>query len=69
MNQWELFDLKSDPNEMKSIHGDPAVAKIQKRLVRQLNQHRKELKVPVTDPPHSIVKRLPPRLRKPTQPK
>ena len=69
VNQWELFDLKSDPNEIKSIHGDPTVAKIQKRLIRQLNQHRKELKVPVTDPPHSIVKRLPARLRKPTQPK
>jgi arylsulfatase A-like enzyme len=69
VNQWELFDLETDPNEMKSVYGDPAYAKTQKRLVRQLANHRADLKVPDADPPHSIVNRLPPRLRKPTAPK
>ena len=54
---------------MKSVYGDPAYAKTQKRLAKQLATHRADLKVPETDPPHSIVKRLPPRLRKPTVPK
>jgi arylsulfatase A-like enzyme len=68
VDQWELFDLKSDLGEMKSVYGKPGMAKVQKRLSKQLAMHRKELEVPEEDPPHSIVKRLPPRLRKPTTP-
>ena len=62
-------DLKTDPKEMKSVYGNADYAKIQKRLAKQLAKHRSDLKVPDADPPHSIVKRLPPRLRKPTVPK
>ena len=69
VDQWELFDLKADPSEMKSVYGQPELAKVQKRLVRQLALHRKELGVPAEDPPHSLIKRLPPRVRKPTIPK
>ena len=36
---------------------------------RQLALHRQELAVPEEDPPQSVVKRLPPRTRKPTAPK
>ena len=68
VDQWELFDLKSDPGEMKSVYGKPGMTKVQKRLNKQLAMHRRELEVPEEDPPHSIVKRLPPRLRKPTAP-
>ena len=68
VDQWELFDLKSDPGEMKSVYGKPGMTKVQKRLTKQLAMHRRELEVPEEDPPHSIVKRLPPRLRKPTAP-
>jgi len=68
VNQWELFDLKSDPSEMKSVYGQPGMAKVQKRLTKQLAMHRKQLEVPKEDPPHSVVKRLPPRVRKPTKP-
>ena len=53
---------------MKSVYGQPGMAKVQKRLTKQLAMHRRELEVPEEDPPHSIVKRLPPRLRKPTTP-
>jgi hypothetical protein len=42
---------------------------VQNRLSRQLAQHRKNLQVPEEDPPQSVVKRLPPRTRKPTAPK
>ena len=68
VDQWELFDLKSDPTEMKSVYGQEGMAKIQKRLNKQLAMHRKKLKVPAEDPPQSVVKRLPPRTRKPTSP-
>ena len=68
VDQWELFDLKTDPNEMKSVYGTAEYAVVQNRLTRQLALHRKELKVPEDDPPQSLVKRLPPRTRKPTTP-
>ena len=68
MNQWELFDLKSDPNEMTSVYGTSQYAVVQNKLAIQLANHRKKLKVPEADPPHSIITRLPPRDRKPTSP-
>lgn len=66
--QWELFDLKSDPSEMKSVYGTAKYMETQNRLVRQLAIHRQELGVPQTDPPHSIIKRPPHRARTPTAP-
>jgi arylsulfatase A-like enzyme len=69
VQQWELYDLKADPSEMKSVYGDPKYEKVQQRLADELASHRAKLKVPETDPPHSILKRLPQRLRKPTEPK
>ena len=68
VDQWELYDLKSDPKEMKSVYGTAEYAVVQNRLTRQLALHRKELEVPAEDPPQSVVKRLPPRTRKPTAP-
>ena len=68
VNQWELFDLKSDPNEMTSKYGTAEYAVIQNKLARELAVHRENLQVPDQDPPHSIVTRLPPRDRKPTAP-
>src|SRR5206468_7707575 len=51
MNYWELFDLKTDPHEMKSIYGDPQYAQVQADLHKELDRLRKELKLPDTDPP------------------
>ena len=68
VNQWELFDLKTYPHELKSVYGTAEYAVVQNRLTRQLAMHRKELKVPEEDTPQSVVKRLPPRTRKPTIP-
>ncbi|HWV25365.1 MAG TPA: sulfatase [Thermomicrobiales bacterium] len=30
--EWELFDLEADPQEMRSVYGDPAYAQIQREL-------------------------------------
>ena len=69
VDQWELFDLQSDPKEMTSVYGTAEYAVVQNRLTRQLALHRQELEVPKEDPPQSVVKRMPPRTRKPTAPK
>jgi hypothetical protein len=34
---WELFDLKSDPKELKNIYGDPKYKKIQDKMLKLLN--------------------------------
>jgi len=52
---WELFDLKTDPQELKSVHGTPKYAEIQKELETELARLRKELKVPDPDPAETIL--------------
>lgn len=47
---WELFDMKSDPNELRDVYGKPEYAAVQKRLKSELARLRTELKVPATDP-------------------
>lgn len=42
----ELFDLKTDPREMRSVYGEPAYAKIQGELIAEMAKLRKDLKVP-----------------------
>jgi arylsulfatase A-like enzyme len=53
MNYWELFDLKTDPMEMKSVYDDPAYAATQADMHQRLDRLRKDLKDPATDPPES----------------
>ena len=43
INQWELFDLKTDPHEMKNIVSDPKNAKLVAELKTELARLRKEL--------------------------
>jgi arylsulfatase A-like enzyme len=43
LNEWELFDLKKDPYEMKSVYNDPAYASIVAKLKAELERLRKEL--------------------------
>ena len=52
---WELFDLKTDPQELKSVFGTPKYAAIQKELETELARLRKELKVPDPDPAETIL--------------
>lgn len=46
---WELFDLKKDPHEMKSVLGKPEYARVQHELEEQLADLRRKLKVPEVD--------------------
>ncbi|MBN1491974.1 MAG: sulfatase-like hydrolase/transferase [Phycisphaerae bacterium] len=45
INEWELFDLKSDPDEMHSVYDDPAYAETVKELKAELTRLRKQYKV------------------------
>ena len=47
---WELFDLQTDPQELRSVYGQPAYAETQERLGRELARLRTELKVPESIP-------------------
>jgi arylsulfatase A-like enzyme len=49
-DEWELFDLAKDPNEMHSRYDDPAYKEVQAELVAELKRLRMELKVPEKDP-------------------
>ena len=44
--EWELFDLKKDPDEMKSVYGNPEYSKIQGRLLKELERLKKQYEVP-----------------------
>jgi hypothetical protein len=65
MDYWELFDRQSDPQELKSVYGQPAHAAAQKRLEDELARLRVELKVPDQDPPESIIPPRPAPARQP----
>jgi len=38
IDAWELFDLEKDPDELKSVYGDPAYAKVQAEMLAELNR-------------------------------
>lgn len=44
IDEWELFDLKTDPDELKSVYNDPAYADIVKRLKAELRRLRVQYK-------------------------
>lgn len=43
LDQWELFDLKKDPHEMKNVYSDAAYAGTVKKLKAELYRLKKEL--------------------------
>ncbi len=45
-DEWELFDLKADPNEMHSIYADPANADLVKDLKAEVTRLQKLYQVP-----------------------
>ena len=51
---WELFDREKDPQELRSVYGQPDYAKTQKFLHQELTRLRAELKVPENDPPKAF---------------
>jgi arylsulfatase A-like enzyme len=56
VDEWELFDLKDDPQEMRSVYGQANHAKVQKELEQELTRLRTELKVTDQDPPGSNIR-------------
>ena len=42
VDEWELYDLENDPNEMQSVYGDPVYAEIQGMLHKRLLELREE---------------------------
>lgn len=54
VDEWEMFDLASDPNEMNSVYGNPEYADAQAKMLAQLDQLREQYKVPEQDPAASI---------------
>jgi len=45
-NEWELFDLEKDPQEMKSVYADASYGSVVKEMKAELARVRKEYKVP-----------------------
>lgn len=52
---WELFDLKKDPKELRSVYGDPEYAKVQQELETELTRLRGEYRLPAQDPPEADI--------------
>ena len=65
VDEWELYDLHLDGSEVTNLYNNPVYAKVRTRLTTELSRLRKKLDVPATDPPESLIKNLPPRIRKP----
>lgn len=40
VDEWEMYDLKNDPHEMKSVYNNPAYASVQKKLHAKLTKLR-----------------------------
>jgi arylsulfatase A-like enzyme len=56
VDEWELFDLKDDPRELRSVFDRPEYAQARKELEAELARLRKELRVPDPDPPASMIR-------------
>lgn len=50
VDEWELFDLKRDPQEMRSLYGNPLYEEITAELKQELVRLRKHYAVPEEDP-------------------
>ncbi len=50
LDEWELFDLKKDPDELSSVYGSADYKDVEADLQTELKRLRTELKVPAVDP-------------------
>ncbi len=66
VDQWELYDLHNDRDEVQNLIENPAYASVRQRLSTELARLRKKLAVPEEDPPESVITKLPPRVRTPS---
>jgi arylsulfatase A-like enzyme len=44
--EWELFDLEKDPDELQSVYDDPDYGSVRERLQEKLAELRAEYDVP-----------------------
>lgn len=44
LKEWELYDLKADPNELKNVYADPAYAKVREEMTAELERCKKQYK-------------------------
>jgi hypothetical protein len=44
IDEWELYDLKADPQEMKNVYNNPAYASVRKYLHNRLSRLMKKYK-------------------------
>jgi hypothetical protein len=56
-DEWELFDLGKDPNELQSVYGNSDYTKVQTDLLAELKRLRVHYKVPEQDPVRPSRKR------------
>ncbi|MCK4629115.1 MAG: DUF4976 domain-containing protein, partial [Sedimentisphaerales bacterium] len=42
IDAWELYDMKKDPDELNNVYGDPAYAKVVRKLKTELNRLREQ---------------------------
>lgn len=66
VDEWELFDLQRDPDELKSVYSDPAYAGVVRELTAEVQRLQQHYQVP--DDRGSVPKD-PPSLRPDFQPK
>ncbi|MFT6498108.1 MAG: N-acetylglucosamine-6-sulfatase, partial [Akkermansiaceae bacterium] len=45
-DEWQMFDLVKDPQEMKSVYGNPAYAKVQEELKKEFRRLREHYEAP-----------------------
>ena len=73
LDEWELYDLKSDPQEMKSVYDEPAYLTVRNELMADVKRLQQQYEVPddagsVSKEPASLKQRAGTRKKKP-QPK
>ena len=49
IDEWELYNLNEDPNEMNNIYGKPGTEKITKKLRKELKKLQEEYKDPILE--------------------
>jgi hypothetical protein len=42
IDEWEMFDLKADPQEMKNVYNDPTYTSVRKNLHKKLQKLMKK---------------------------
>ncbi|MGI9044722.1 MAG: sulfatase family protein [Gemmatimonadaceae bacterium] len=68
VDEWELFDLERDPEELTSVYADPGFAGIRADLEIKLASLRHQYSVPAADPAPYYPWELPPEYRRPGTP-